>query len=89
MASIPDPFLDMFLQLEKQGWTIVSMEEYQPNIGPIAEWCRNTFGDMLINPDVDVSRWFGAVVSYENNQTQCLFAFRDPADYTMLQLRWK
>jgi hypothetical protein len=88
MAGIPDPMLDMFLQLEKQGWTIVSMEEYKPNIGPIAEWCRNTLGDMLINPDVDVSRWFGAVVAYENNQTQCLFAFRDPADYTLLKLRW-
>jgi hypothetical protein len=88
MAGIFDPMLDMFLQLEKQGWTIVNMAEYEPNIAPIAAWCRNTLGDMLINPDVDVSRWFGAVITYGDNPAQCLFAFRDPADYTLLKLKW-
>ena len=87
MAGIVDPMMDMLLALEKQGWTIVNMAPYEPNMQEIAHWCRQTFGDMLINPDVDIGRWFGTMISY-NEKMNVLFAFRDSADYTMLQLRW-
>lgn len=87
MAGIPDPMLDMFLQLEEQGWLVVNMADFEPNIAAISAWCRNTFGNMLINPDVDISRWFGAVIVH-NHKAQCLFAFKDPADYTLLKLKW-
>lgn len=87
MASA-DPALKMLVDLHRQGWTVIDMAEYEPNIAPIAAWCRATLGNMLINPDVDIERWFGAVIPFENGPAKCFFAFRDPADYTLLQLRW-
>lgn len=83
-----DPVLKMLVDLHQQGWTVIDMAEYEPNIASIASWCRTTLGDMLINPDVDISRWFGAVIPFETGPAKCFFAFRNPADYTLFQLRW-
>lgn len=87
MAGMKDPTLDILVQLNQEGWTVVDMNDYGPKIGEIANWCRENFGNMLINPDVDISRWFGATVTTTDKQ-RVFFAFKDAADYTMLQLRW-
>lgn len=87
MASA-DPVLKMLVELHRQGWTIIDMAEYEHNIAPIASWCRTTLGNMLINPDVDISRWFGTTITFENGPPKCFFAFRDSKDYTLFLLRW-
>lgn len=94
MAGYPNPEFEMLDQLRRDGWSIYDMAEFEPNIMEIVTWCRETLGYMLTMYEADVidCRWHGATVSMptadEPDRYMCIFAFKDPADYTMLQLRW-
>jgi len=77
-------------QLRKDGWTMQDMSQYEHRIFQIVPWCRETFGDMLVIYDVDEwrCRWHGTTLKVNDRQHLPIFAFKDPADLTLLQLRW-
>lgn len=89
MAGIASKQFEMFDQLVKDGWTVHNMAEYESKIFDVVEWCRQTLGPMLTMYEADIidCRWHGGlVVMMEKPYT--LIAFKDPADYTMLKLKW-
>ena len=92
-GQIPQQF-EMFDQLRRDGWHIFDMKEHEPKIFDIVEWCRDTLGNMLVMYDLDCydCRWHGAQVEVPNSgypgNVMVLFAFKDPADYTMLKLKF-
>jgi len=80
-------------QLRKDGWTLQDMSPYEKNMFHVVSWCRETFGDMLVIYEADEwrCRWHGSSVrlKYEKGDKYLpIFAFKDPADLTLLQLRW-
>ena len=89
MAGIASKQFEMFDQLRKDGWTIYDMAEFEPKIFDIVAWCRDTFGSMLVMYEADIinCRWHGGMVEMME-KPYTLFAFKDPADYTMLKLKW-
>ena len=94
MARVASKQFEMFDQLRKDGWHIFDMKEYEPKIFDIATWCRDTFGYMLTVYDADWHNccWHAAQVEVPNSgypgDVMVLFAFKDPADYTMLKLKF-
>ena len=94
MARVASKQFKMFDQLRKDGWHIFDMKEYEPKIFDIATWCRDTFGYMLTVYDADWHNccWHAAQVEVPNSgypgDVMVLFAFKDPADYTMLKLKF-
>ena len=88
------PEFDIMNQLRRDGWQLYDMAEFQPNIGPVTEWCRNTLGPMMVSYDYDQHcNWHGALVEMPGSQQgtayhKCIFAFKNTADYTMLKLKW-
>ena len=81
---------EMFNQLHKDGWYIVDMAEHEPAIFDIVQWCRETLGPMMIMYDWDQDCvWHGGMIEmYPGGGMKTLFAFRNPADYTMLKLKF-
>ena len=94
MARVASKQFEMFDQLRKDGWHIFDMKEYEPKIFDIVTWCRDTFGYMLTVYDADWHNccWHAAQVEVPNSgypgDVMVLFAFKDPADYTMLKLKF-
>lgn len=76
-------------QLRRDGWTLQDMTAYEQQIFKIVPWCRETFGDMLVIYEADEwrCRWHGTTLKVSDNYVP-IFAFKDPADLTLLQLRW-
>jgi hypothetical protein len=94
MAGIATKQFEMFDQLRRDGWHIFDMKEYESKIFDVVDWCRDTLGSMLTVYDADFwnCRWHGAQVEVPNSgypgNVMVLFAFKDPADYTMLRLKF-
>jgi hypothetical protein len=94
MAGITTKQIKMFDQLRRDGWHIFDMKEYESKIFDVVDWCRDTLGSMLTVYDADFwnCRWHGAQVEVPNSgypgNVMVLFAFKDPADYTMLRLKF-
>jgi len=96
MAGIaPSVEFKMFDHLvELDGWTVYDMTEFETKIYGVVDWCKTTLGPMLVIYDIDRHhcRWHAAMLEVPNSgdlsTLKCLFAFKDPADYTMLRLRW-
>lgn len=80
----------LFEQLVKDGWYLVDMAPHEPAIFDIVKWCRETLGPMMVMYDLDQDCvWHGGMIeSYPGGGMKTLFAFRNPADYTMLQLKF-
>lgn len=76
--------------LRRDGWNLYDMAEYEPNIFKIADWCREQFGPMLINPELDWGcEWHGTTLELPPERRYfTIFAFKNPAHYTLLKLRW-
>ena len=89
MAGYQHSEYQLLDQLRKDGWTLQDMTQYERQIFKIVPWCRETFGDMLVIYDVDAwqCRWHGTTLKVGDRHLP-IFAFKDPADLTLLQLRW-
>lgn len=89
MAGSPHSAYGILDQLRKDGWTLQDMTAYETQIFQIVPWCRETFGDMLVIYDLDQwrCRWHGTTIQVGDRHLP-IFAFREAADLTLLQLRW-
>lgn len=89
MAGYSNSEYALLDQLRKDGWTLQDMTQYERQIFKIVPWCRETFGDMLVIYDMDAwhCRWFGTTLKV-SDQYLPIFAFKEAADLTLLQLRW-
>ena len=45
------PDFDLMDQLRRDGWQLYDMADFEPIIGPVTEWCRNTLGPMMVSYD--------------------------------------
>lgn len=95
MAGIaPSVEFKLFDQLAMDGWSVYDMTEFEAKIFNIVDWCKTTLGPMLVIYDTDGHRcrWHAGMLELPDtgypSTLKCLFAFKDPADYTMLKLKW-
>lgn len=85
---------EMFEQLRQDGWHIFNMKEFEPRIFEVVTWCRDNLGPMLTIYDIDSynCKWHGGQIEVHNTPypggVMTLFAFKDPADFTMLKLKF-